>query len=373
MNATLLARSGICAVSTTTEIDRLLARDAVVAIGVSGGKDSQACALAVHEHLERIRHAGPRVLVHADLGRVEWQQSLAKCQELATHLGYELIVKRRAAGDLMDRWLKRWSNNVARYTDLSCVKLILPWSTPSMRFCTSELKTHLINGLLKKRYPAHDIVNVTGVRAEESANRARMPVAKENSALVRRGYVGMSWNAILPWSIGDVKGIVDRHGLALHEAYTLYKMSRVSCVFCIMSSAADLLASTTCVDNQGIYREMVDLEIRSTFAFQGQGWLGDIAPALLTPDQVQGLARAKAAALMRQQAESQIPKELLYTKNWPTRLPTLEEASLLASIRRRVGEAVGIPTAFVTPESILSRYAELLVMRDQAGRVGGAR
>ena len=43
------------------------------------------------------------------------------------------IVVRRAAGDMMDRWLKRWSNNLARYVNLNCVKLILPWSTPSMR------------------------------------------------------------------------------------------------------------------------------------------------------------------------------------------------------------------------------------------------
>jgi hypothetical protein len=38
---------------------------------------------------------------------------------------------------MLDRWEKRWQNNVSRYEDLSCVKVILPWSTPQMRFCTS--------------------------------------------------------------------------------------------------------------------------------------------------------------------------------------------------------------------------------------------
>lgn len=45
-----------------------LAVNAPVAIGVSGGKDSCALAFAVVEHLDTIGHAGPRLLVHADLG-----------------------------------------------------------------------------------------------------------------------------------------------------------------------------------------------------------------------------------------------------------------------------------------------------------------
>jgi hypothetical protein len=48
-------------------------------------------------------------------------------------------------------WQGRWANNLTRYRDLLCVKLILPWSTPSMRFCTSELKTAVIASALKKR------------------------------------------------------------------------------------------------------------------------------------------------------------------------------------------------------------------------------
>ncbi|HBO0180199.1 TPA: hypothetical protein L4A50_005601 [Pseudomonas aeruginosa] len=139
MSNLILAADSRTSVDQSPEVDELLALDAVVAFGVSGGKDSVAAALAGHEYLEKIGHQGPRVLVHSDLGRVEWRSSLAKCEEIARHLGYDLLVKKRQAGDLMDRWLVRWDRNVARYTDLSCVKLILPWSTPSMRFCTSEL------------------------------------------------------------------------------------------------------------------------------------------------------------------------------------------------------------------------------------------
>jgi hypothetical protein len=49
---------------------------------------------------------------------------------------WNLHTTRRAAGGMMERWEKRWSNNVTRYENLECVKLILPWSTPAMRYCT---------------------------------------------------------------------------------------------------------------------------------------------------------------------------------------------------------------------------------------------
>src|SRR5258705_9832135 len=95
-------------VTSTPEVDALLDADAVVAIGASGGKDSVACALAVARHLDLIGHTGPRVLVHADLGRVEWKDSAPACERLAAHLGWELLTVRRKAGDMLARWQKRW-------------------------------------------------------------------------------------------------------------------------------------------------------------------------------------------------------------------------------------------------------------------------
>jgi 3'-phosphoadenosine 5'-phosphosulfate sulfotransferase (PAPS reductase)/FAD synthetase len=80
-------------------------------MAVSGGKDSQALAHRVCEHLDAIAHGGPRLLIHSDLGRVEWRQSLSVCERLADRLGVELLIVRRQAGDMMDRWLSRWDAN----------------------------------------------------------------------------------------------------------------------------------------------------------------------------------------------------------------------------------------------------------------------
>ena len=123
-------------VEVDATITALLAADAPVAIGVSGGKDSCAAAIATVEHLRAIGHKGPVVLVHADLGdpdpalNVEWSDSLPTCARLAAFLGVELIVTRRAAGGMMKRWIKRWENNVKRYAQLACCLL---YTSPSPR------------------------------------------------------------------------------------------------------------------------------------------------------------------------------------------------------------------------------------------------
>ncbi len=70
-------------VAITPEVAELLSKNAVVAVGVSGGKDSDACAIAVDRYLNAIDHTGPRCLIHAGLGMVEWGSSLSGCQRQA--------------------------------------------------------------------------------------------------------------------------------------------------------------------------------------------------------------------------------------------------------------------------------------------------
>lgn len=354
-------------ISTTTEITNLLQAGAPVALGVSGGKDSCALAIATDEYLDSIGHTGPRVLIHSDLGRIEWRDSLPTCQRLAKFLDMELIVVRRGAGDMMDRWQVRWQNNVARYADLRCVKLILPWSTPSMRFCTSELKTAIICAYLKKRFPGQTIISAAGIRREESAKRAKAPISAVQKLLDVKtvGTRGYNWHPILEWSKEDVFALLTNRGFDLHEAYTRYGLSRVSCSYCIMSSQADLKASAACADNHAVYRELCDLEITSTFGFQEKQWLCDVAPQLLDEETKIKATQAKQRALRREKAEARIPKHLLYVENWPTRIPTLTEATLLAEVRSEVAQTIGLKISYTDPFSIIARYEELMTLKAQ--------
>lgn len=353
-------------VAVDPTVAALLAADAPVAIGVSGGKDSCAGALATVAHLDAIGHRGPRVLIHSDLGRVEWRDSHPTCERLAAATGLPLIVVRREAGDMMDRWLVRWRNNVARYADLSCVRLILPWSTPSMRFCTSELKTAIICRDLVRRFAGQTIVSVSGIRRQESDRRAGAPISAIQPKLASKTHrtTGVDWHPLVDWEDVDVYAYLAHRGFELHEAYTRYGLSRVSCAFCIMQGAEDQRAATTCPDNLAIYREMVTLEAVSTFAFQGDHWLGDVAPDLLDEDLRARLRLAKERAAARQVAEARIPKHLLYTKGWPSGMPTPEEAELLAAVRRTVADLLGLSIRYVDASSVLGRYAELIAARE---------
>lgn len=106
-------------IASTPELLALLHHGAPVAFGVSGGKDGSAAASAVSRFLDELGHTGPRLLIHSDLGRIEWRDSLPTCEALARRLNLELVVVRRTAGDLLARWQGRWANNVARYASLS--------------------------------------------------------------------------------------------------------------------------------------------------------------------------------------------------------------------------------------------------------------
>ncbi|MDG1581067.1 phosphoadenosine phosphosulfate reductase family protein [Pseudomonas sp. GOM6] len=359
----LAAKGKPNSVSLTPEVTALLDSNCVVAIGVSGGKDSDACAIAVSRHLDAIGHTGPKVLIHACLGVVEWRESLDGCRRLAAHLGWELLVVSRKAGGLMERWESRWESNVQRFEDLACVKLILPWSTPALRFCTSELKGDLISAELKKRFPGQAILNVTGVRRQESTARSKMAVSGPVKKLQRKNAAGVFWNAIIDWPVEDVVYAIVHAGLPLHEAYTRYGMSRVSCTFCIMSAIADLQNSTTCPDNQSIYIRMCRLELKSGFAFQGNRWLCDVAPHLL-PDELRAqIPAAKAKAAKRVEIEATIPAHMLFSKGWPEAVPSWSEAVQLAEVRSSISELMGFQAQYTTPQSIIDRYTYLIEQR----------
>lgn len=343
--------------SISPAITDLIELGAAVAVGVLGGKDSQAAATATFAHLDRIGHTGPRLLIHADLGSVEWKDSLPVWERLAAILGTELVIVRRKQGGLLEQWETRWRSNVARYENLGTVTLVPCWSTPRMRFCTSGQKTSQIHSELKRRFKGLPIISVTGVRRAESRQRARATIADPDKS------TGIwTWRPILDWSTTDVFAEIDARDLDPHPAYRQFGLSRVSCRFCIMSSLPDLTAAAGQSETHDLYREMVGLECRSTFAFQGSRWLGDIAPHLLGDELRNALASAKDKARLRVEAETRITKPMLYVKGWPTRMLSDREADLLVEARTEVSTLLGLRGRYLDRNSIHARYAELIAL-----------
>lgn len=348
-------------IATTAKVRQLIARNAPVAFGVSGGIDGAAAVLWTVRHLDAVGHRGPRVLIHSDLGDVEWADSLKSCKRLADHTGLELVTVSPGRGGLMGRWERRWESSVRRYANLECVKLILPWSTADMRFCTSEMKTHVICRWLRQRFSGQGILSVTGIRRDESPRRSKTPIAKRNKALTgSRGTWGMDWHPIPKWTKPQCFEIHQEEELEPHEAYGLFGSSRVSCVFCILAKRADLVAASRVPANAAIYLRMVALEIKSAFPFRADEWLGDVAPELLDEDMRKGLARAKEIAAARSDIESLIPDDLLYTSGWPRAIPTRDAAWRIARVRVGVAELMGFTDVrYRTGPEVIDRYHEL--------------
>lgn len=347
-------------------VNRALAHQCAVAFGISGGKDGSVAAYQTLQYLDQIGHTGSRLLVHSDLGRIEWADSLPNCERLARHLSLDLLIVRRQKGDMIDRWEERWRRSVERYQSLSCVRLIMPWSSAQNRFCTSELKSSVIASGLVTALPGQFILSVAGIRADESTKRAKRPISSPNERLLRKGAGtdGMDWNPILNYSLADIWQTHHRAGLPLHEAYTQYGNSRVSCCFCVLG-VADWETSINCPGNHDAYRALVDLEIRSAFGFTEQRWLGDLSPRLLSDAQRRDLGEAKRRAIARQRLEAAIPPGLLYVEGWPRRLPTDREAVYLGQLREQVAQLGQFTPMITDPAQIMARYELLMTTGHQ--------
>lgn len=354
------------------EIEQAVRAGAVVSFSVSGGKDGATAALELSPLLDAMGHPkSKRVVVQADLGSIEWAASIAAGRLLADRLGIEHVLVKRAAGGMLERWAQRWRNGVARYESLSVVNIIAPWSSAKLRFCTSELKAAPIASELRRRFRGETIISVMGIRAEESPTRAHMPIASTDALLYgqRDGTRGFKYFPAFHYTLDDVRETHRAHGFPMHESYTTFGASRVSCSMCIFSALGDLKAALLDDRNHPTYRTIVDLEIASAFSFQPGRWAADVRPDLLSNEQRAAVLRAKHLASVRRDLEARIPADLRYDKRgWPTRIPTHAEAAQIALIRWELNERYGFAQTYSTAYAVRDRFTELFDARSARRR-----
>lgn len=221
-------------------------------VNVSGGKDSTATYLRAIESGRTFR------AVFADTGN-EHPATYDYVATLAERAGGPAVETVRA--DFTQRLEKRRAHILARwpqqgieqdvvdeaaalhaptgnpYLDLCILKGRFPSSRA--QFCTDELKVlpitvEVVGPMLK----AGPVLQWLGIRADESANRARQPRFNrhESGAHV--------WRPIFRWSLDDVWAIHRRHGLAPNPLYAM-GMTRVGCYPCINCSKGELRAIAT--------------------------------------------------------------------------------------------------------------------------------
>jgi len=340
-------------------------RETVVACGISGGKDSETLTFEVKRKLKSLNFRGIFVLIHSELGLIEHKESLDQCQKLAVQTDSELIVVRPNL-PMIERWERRLVDNSRRFENLERVKLLMPWSSSAMRFCTAEEKVAPITQELKRRYPGKFIINAVGLRRDESRNRAKKPVWKESVELraVKTQTSGIDWYPILDYSISDVLQVHDRENFPLHPAYARGN-ERVSCAFCVLASRNDLKAGLTDPYNLAAFRRIVALEFKSTFSFQQDKFLAQIGFDYLTDDEKRTLGACLRKAEQRQFFEKQIPKELLFgLDHFPAFQPDLKQAGALADVRHGIGELLNLEMDYLTAQSVYDRYAQLIEIKE---------
>lgn len=355
-------------IAIDARISDAVRRKAWFVFNLSGGKDSTATSHAAIACLDRLGHPrARRIAVHADLGKAEWRSTPSFVEGIAERLGLPLLILRRRTGDMVDRWEQRFASGKSRYEALSTYNLIGPWSSASLRFCTSELKIQVIGPELARCYKGETIVSVIGLRRDESRNRRTTPVSRPDERFAKAGNAAgtrmISWHPGVDWSVTDVFAYHERHNLALHEAYCRYQSTRLSCAFCVLASAHDLQAATRATDNLDLFLHLVAMEADSTFSFQPQRWLADAAPHLLPLSLAADVEHAKRDAAERRRIERAMPPGLRFVKGWPPRLPTLPEAAMIAAARAPILARHDLEDRYPDAPAVQRRFAELVQAR----------
>lgn len=202
------------------EILDLIARGALFVLDHSGGKDSQAMTAIVRALVP----ASQLLVIHADLGDVEWSGCEALIRETCGDL--PLIVCEAVS----DFW--------------AMVDRRGMFPSPANRQCTSDLKRTPIEREIRRYLKAHPefgglVVNCMGLRAEESSTRSKLAPLKLNARGSKAGREWHEWLPIHDMSEADVFRTIEQAGQRPHWVYAA-GMRRKSCAFCIMACAGDL-------------------------------------------------------------------------------------------------------------------------------------
>lgn len=255
------------------EISEQIKKGAVVVISISGGKDSQALLRAVVAYMRSNGYTNRLIAIHADLGRVEWENSMSFCESLCNDLAIEFVVVRREKGDLLQRWQDRMHTLKGQNKP--------HWSSAASRYCTSDMKVQPIDKFLRQ---FDNVISVQGIRAQESAARAQKPCVCERTAITTRTRTATTWNAIIDWSIEDVwatygNTVEDlmfaqsyfRYTGKIHPCWQFhpaYAMGneRLSCMMCVLGSKNDIKNGIK--NNWHLAQELIDMERESGFAFK---------------------------------------------------------------------------------------------------------
>jgi 3'-phosphoadenosine 5'-phosphosulfate sulfotransferase (PAPS reductase)/FAD synthetase len=235
---------------TNDTIQTLIDRGALFVANHSGGKDSQAMLIRLLETVP----ARQLIVVHASLGDIEWHGALELAQQQAADAGLPFIVA-RAEKSFLDMVERRFEARPE----------VPSFPSAQHRQCTSDLKRGPIEREIRRYAKANGltlIVNCTGIRAQESNDRAKASpfhLSARNSKAGREWY---EWAPIHTMTIDAVFATIRDAGQQPHPAYAAGNQ-RLSCVFCIMGSKNDIALGAKA--RPELFARYVELENRTGY------------------------------------------------------------------------------------------------------------
>lgn len=270
-----------------------------IVVSSSAGKDSLATLSYIQELAEVAGVSNRLVVLHCDLGGVEWPgtRELAERQaeryslrfEVVSRIGTEsrgvsrsgtpLYDEGEARGDLLDQVSRRGRQLKMLGKDAP------PWPDMANRWCTADFKRGPADGFFTKlaaewrertgEKRACRILDCQGLRAQESPRRAKMEpfTLRRSSGRLRVD----TWLPIHTWTKEQVWGRIRSRGLEYHPAYDL-GMPRLSCAVCVFSSRNALMIAGE--HNPELLAKYVKVEEEVGWKFRQDLAIADIKAAL---------------------------------------------------------------------------------------------
>lgn len=291
-----------------------------IVVSSSAGKDSQAMLDLVVEQATAAGVLDHVVVVHCDLGRVEWPGTRDLAEQQAARYGVRFIVVWRQQGDLLQH-IERMGffpkpstryctsdhkrGQVFRaFTQLASerragdlleqVEARGMWPSPQQRYCTSDQKRAQVHRAYtaltaldrrrRMRPQPVRILSCQGMRAQESPARRKLdPFTLDERASNSRRRVD-NWLPIHAWRVEQVWERIAAGATAdlVHPAYGL-GLPRLSCVFCIYAPKAALVLAGK--HNPELLAEYVRVEKQIGHKFRIDASMADVQAAVAAGEQ----------------------------------------------------------------------------------------
>lgn len=224
-------------------IRELINDGALFVINHSGGKDSQAMTAKLRSMIP----PSQLHIIHAHLPGVEWEGTEEQVRRYSRDIPVSVVQSGKTFFEMVEH------------------RKMFP--SPTHRQCTSDLKRCPIEKEIRKIMRERGftkVVNCMGLRSQESPARAKAVEFKWSEKNSKAGRTWFDWLPIHDMTLQDVWKTIADAGEQPHWVYAK-GMSRLSCVFCIMSNNSDLRIASQL--NPELFNKYVETEKRLGFSF----------------------------------------------------------------------------------------------------------